>query len=512
MKLGDMLSDCARRYPAREAVICGGQRITFAALDEMAHRLANALIGLGQGHGDRVALYLPNGAELVVAVAAIARTGGMIVPISTRLSPAEVRFLLEDCTPSVVMFTPGFRETVAAVTAVADAAPVVVGEPEPGEHGYAALIEAASPRPPPPLPPEVRDLVIGYTSGTTGRPKGAIGTHANIILVHGYMNSIEFGLTGDDITLVTTPMAHRTGLGRIANMFCLGSTVVIMPRFDPAAAVESIERERITVIGGVPTILRLLLPAFERRPEALSSLRTIVATGETFPAALKERLFAILPDLRIFSFLAQTESGFVACLRPGEQRTHPESVGRPVPGVEVRLVDEAMNEVPAGEAGEALVRCGAPGEVMTMRGYYGRPEANAETVLEGGWIRTGDLLRRDEDGYLYFVDRVKDMIVSGGLNIYSKEVELALAEHPAVADAAVIGVPDEDFGEAVMAFVEPGPNGAADPDELIEHCRARIASYKKPKHVRFIEALPRTGAGKVLKGALRALAAGERPA
>ena len=506
MKLGDMLSDCARRYPAREAAICGGLRMTFADLDGAAHRLANALIGLGQRHGDRVALYLPNGAELVVAMAAVARTGGTIVPISTRLSPAEVRFILEDCAPSVVMFDPAFRRTVSGIR---DAASIAVGAPEPGEHGYAALIEAAPDDPAPALPPEVRDLVIGYTSGTTGRPKGAINTHANITLVHGYMNSIEFRLTGDDVTLVTTPMAHRTGLGRVANMFCLGSTVVIMPRFDPEEAVELIERERVTVIGAVPTILRLLLPAFERRPEALSSLRTIVATGETFPAALKERLFAVLPDLAIYSFLAQTESGFVACLRPEEQRARPDSVGRPVPGVEVRLVDAALNDVPPGEAGEALVRCGAPGEVMTMRGYYRRPEADAETILEGGWIRTGDLLRFDRDGYLYFVDRVKDMIVSGGLNIYSKEVEIALTEHPGVADAAVIGVPDDEFGEAVMAFVEHGPDGAPDAEALIEHCRARIASYKKPRHVRFVEALPRTGTGKVVKGALRALAARE---
>ena len=506
MKLGDMLADCAGRYPAREAVICGELRMTFAELDEAAHRLANALLALGQAHGDRVALYLPNSAELVVAMAAVARSGGVIVPISTRLSPAEVRFILGDCAPSVVMFSPEFRDTVAGT---AEAALITVGDPEPGEHGYAAIIEAASPASAPMLPPDVRDLVIGYTSGTTGRPKGAINTHTNIILVHGYMNSIEWGLSGDDRTLVTTPMAHRTGLGRIANMFCLGSAVVIMPRFDPAEAVTLIERERISVIGGVPTIFRMLAPEFERRPGALASLRRIVATGETFPVALKERLYAVLPELLIYSFLAQTESGFVACLRPEEQRERPGSVGRPVPGVEVRLVDGDLNDVPVGEAGEALVRCGAPGEVMTMREYFRNPKATAETVLDGGWVRMGDLLRFDEDGYLYFVDRAKDMIVSGGLNIYSKEVELALAEHPGVAEAAVIGVPDAEFGEAVMAFIERSPDGEASAEALIEHCRECIATYKKPKYVRFIDALPRTGTGKVLKGELRALAARE---
>jgi acyl-CoA synthetase (AMP-forming)/AMP-acid ligase II len=178
-----------------------------------------------------------------------------------------------------------------------------------------------------------------------------------------------------------------------------------------------------------------------------------------------------------------------------------------VPGVEIRIVDPNLNDVPEGEPGEVLVRCGAPGAFMTMRAYYNRPEATAETILEGGWIRTGDAARRDRDGYLYFVDRVKDMIVSGGLNIYSKEVELALMDHPAVADAAVIGVPDPEFGEAVMAFVEKKPGAPATEHELIDHCRKLIASYKKPKSIRFVDALPRTGTGKVMKGELRKRAA-----
>lgn len=504
MKLGDMLADCARRYPRREAVVCAGRRMTFAELDGLAHRLANALAGLGQAPGDRVALYLPNGVELVVAMAAVARSGGVIVPVSTRLAEPEVRFILEDCAPSVVMFAPGHR---AGLAGAGDAVRVAVGAPEPGERGYGDLLARASPAPAPPLPPDLRDLVIGYTSGTTGRPKGAVATHANIVLTHGYMNTVEWGLTGADRTLVTTPMAHRTGLGRVANMFCLGASVVLMERFDAREAVALIESERVTVVGGVPTIFRRLAPEFERRPEALASLRMIVATGEVFPVALKERLAAAVPGLRIYSFLAQTETGFVACLRPEEQQSRGESVGRPVPGVEVRIVDAALRDLPAGAPGEALVRCGRPGEVTTMREYFRRPEATAETVLEGGWVRTGDVLRYDEDGYLHFVDRVKDMIVSGGLNVYSKEVERALETHPGVAEAAVIGVPDPEFGEAVMAFVERGPGADPAPEALIAHCRARIAGYKKPKHVRVVDALPRTGTGKVRKDELRACAA-----
>ena len=510
MKLGTLLADCALRYADREAVICGDRRITFGELAGRANRLANALLAEGLAVGDRVALYLPNSAELVEAMAGVANAGGLMVPISTRLTTAEVRFIFEDCQPFAIFFAPEYRESAhAAAVNLPDARMIAMDAPAGGELGFEALVAAADGSPPPPLPTDYDDLVIGYTSGTTGKPKGAIATHRNVIFVHGFMNSIEWRVGADDRTLVTTPMAHRTGLGRIANMFCLGSCVVILPRFDAAEAVDLIEREEITVIGTVPTIARLMLPEIESRPKACRSVRTLVATGEVFPVEVKKRLLAALPELQIFSFFAQTESGFVACLRPEEQLTHPHSAGRTVPGVEIRIVDKDLNDLPAGEAGEVLVRCGGPGEIMTMRCYYNRPEATAETILEGGWIRTGDMCRFDADGYLYFVDRVKDMIVSGGLNIYSKEVEIALIDHPAVADAAVIGVPDAAFGEAVMAYVEPTDGASATTEELIAHCRTLIASYKKPKFVHFIDALPRTGTGKVQKQILRARAAAD---
>ena len=508
MKLGLMLASCARRFPDREAVVCGARRLTFGALEVRANRLANALIAAGQKPGDRVLLYLPNSVELVEAIMAVARSGGLIVPVSTRLAPAEVAFLVADCEPSVLIFAPSFRATATASAAnLASVILIATETPEAGEQGLEDMIAAASAAPPPPLPPDHDDLVIGYTSGTTGRPKGAIGGHNNLLLVHGHINSLIWGLTGDDRLLVTTPMAHRTGLARIANMLTLGLRLVVMPRFDAIEAVDLIERERVTVAGVVPTIARLMLPEIERRPEACATFRTMLATGEVFPVELKERLRKALPNLRLFTYYSQTEANFITCLGPDEQRTHPHSVGRPVPGVEVRIVDPDLNDVAGGQPGEALVRCGMPGAIMTMRAYYNRPEATKETILDGGWIRTGDICRFDGDGYLYFVDRLKDMIVSGGFNIYSKEVELALSSHDAVADSAVIGVPDETFGEAVMAFVEPAHGMAVSEHELIEHCRSSIARYKKPKFIRFVDALPRTSSGKVQKNQLRAAAA-----
>ncbi len=505
MNLGVMLKDCAMRYPDREAVICGDRRITFGELKARANRLANALFDEGLKRGDRVALYLPNSAELVEAMAGVMLAGGLIVPISTRLTTQEVTFIFEDCEPNIIFFAPEFRDAAReAARNLSNPRMIAIDAPAAGELGMEGMIAAGAPEDPPPLPPYDDDCAIGYTSGTTGRPKGAIATHRNMVIVHGMMNPVECGMTGADRTLVTSPMAHRTGLGRVANMFCTGSAIVIMSRLDPREAVDLIERERITIVGGVPTIMRILAPEIERRPEACKTLRSIMATGEVFPMPLKQRLLKALPDLNIYSFYAQTESGFVANLRPEEQATHGESVGRPVPGVEIRIVDENLVDVPPGEAGEVLVRCGMPGEGLTMREYYKRPEANAETILPEGWIRTGDVFRQDEDGYLYFVDRAKDMIVSGGLNIYSKEVELALSSHDAVADAAVIGVPDPEFGESVFAFVELEDGGEVGAEALIDHCRDCIASYKKPKFVRFIDALPRTSSGKIQKQVLRA--------
>lgn len=510
MNLGVMLADCALRYADKEAVICGDRRITFGELCDRAWRLGNALKAHGMETGDRAALYLPNSAELTEAMAALGCAGGVMVPFSTRLTTDEVTYIFEDCDPRFVFYAPEFRDAAHQASAnLKNATLVAMKDPAPGELSFEDLIANGDPSRPPPLPDGFEDCVIGYTSGTTGRPKGAVSTHRNIVLVHGYMNSVEWGLSGSDRTLVTAPMAHRTGLGRVANMLCLGSAIVIMPRFDAVEAVDLCQREKINIVGAVPTIMRMMMPEIEKRPAACASVEKIVATGEVFPAPLKERLFTVLPDVQLFSFYAQTESGFIANLRPEEQLSHAESIGRAVPGVEIRIVDADRNPVPPGEAGNVLVRCGPPGQIMTMKEYFNLPEATADTIVDGGWIDTGDVCRIDEDGYLYFVDRSKDMIVSGGLNIYSKEVELALIRHPEVADAAVIGVPDPEFGESVLAYIEPEGAAAPDADDLIEHCKSVIASYKKPKHVRFVDALPRTGTGKVQKQVLRAKAADE---
>ncbi len=502
MKLATLLAQNARRYPDKVALVCADRRLTFGELDARGDRLANALAERGIGCGDRVALAMPNGIELVEAMAAVLKLGALIVPLSTRLTAREIAYILGHCEPRAVLYSEGMRQAVAAaLDGSPDAARIVAGAPEEGEEGFSPVLESGAPRPPPAPPAAADDCMIAYTSGTTGRPKGAVATNANLI-VAALANVAEWELNERDVVLATTAMAHRTGLSRLANAIAVGCRLVMQPRFDAADALALIEREKVTVAGGVPTVFRMMTPEFERRPEAASSLRLIVATGEVFPVPVKQRLWAAIPHVGLYTFLAQTEAGYIAALRPDEQKARPHAAGRPIVGVEVRAVGADGNDAPTGEPGELLVRCGEPGRAVVMREYF-RDRAATEAAFEGEWFRTGDVGYFDADGYLYFVDRAKDMIVTGGLNVYSKEVEIALIDHEAVADAAVIGVPDEAFGEAVAACVVLEDGGAATAEELIEHCRARIASYKKPRHVHFVRDLPRTGTGKVMKQELR---------
>ena len=502
MKLAALLAQNAQRYADKVALVCGDRSLTFAELNARGDRLANALAARGVGCGDRVVVTMPNEIELAEAMAAILKLGALIVPLSTRLTAQEIAYILGNCEPRAIVYSQGMRPAVAAgLEDLPGAIRIVVGDPETGEEGYPTFLAAGAATPPAGPSAAEDDCMIAYTSGTTGRPKGAVGTNANIVLAS-LANVVEWGLSESDVVLATTAMAHRTGLGRLANMFVSGCRLAMQPRFDAADAVSLIAREKVTIAGGVPTVFRMMMPELEKRPEAASSLRLIVATGEVFPVPLKERLRAALPHVGLYTFLAQTEAGNVAGLRPEEQEERPHSTGRPILGVEIRVVDADGEDVPQGEPGELLVRSGAPGRAAVMREYFRNPGAT-EAAFHGDWFRTGDVGYFDADGFLYFVDRAKDMIVTGGLNVYSKEVEIALIEHAAVADAAVIGVPDSAFGEAVAACVVLEPGAAAAAEELIEHCRARIASYKKPSQIHFVDDLPRTGTGKVIKQELK---------
>lgn len=503
MKLATLLVAQALSRPDEPALVCGESRVTFLELHSASDRIATALKQAGVMIGDRVAICLPNCSEFVAIFLAIVKCGGVALPINMHLSAAEIGLIFDDAEPVAVFFGDKERPVVSGIVEGTAIRRFTVGvEHHEGEIALSKALDCKSI--PMAVPATHDDCVISYTSGTTGRPKGAIVTQANYIVANGFLNAIHWGLSQEDRILVTTPLAHRTAFARVGNMIILGCTLFVMPRFDAEEAARIIEQERISVISIVPTVGRMLLPLIEANPQRFSSLRLLVATGEAFPVDVKRRISAAIPALGIFSFFAMTEAGALTMLRPADQFEHGESVGRVTPGVEIRLVGNNQKDVPEGEAGEIWVRSGVPGQYLIFREYFRQPEATRD-AFEDGWFKTGDIGRFDRDHYLHIVDRKKDMVLSGGYNIYSKEVELALIRHSSVADAAVIGVSDEVYGEAVAAFVQLESGASTSADELVKWCTSELAAYKKPRHVVFLDELPRTSTGKVTKDKLRKL-------
>jgi long-chain acyl-CoA synthetase len=431
VRLEELFFSHAARRPGHLAVVCGERRVTYAQLRRSIERL------VGKSRvGERVALRVPNSIEFVEQAYAAWAAGAVAVPVNTRLSRPEVDFILEEVTA--------------------------------------------------PIESDAEDCLILYTSGTTGRPKGAVHTHAGVILQNVEHHVAAWGIDEDDRFLATTPLAHRAGIGRLVNALGLGGTLVLMEKFDAAEALALIERERVTVAGLPPTVIRMMLPAIRAHPGSCASLRRVIVSTEAFPPQLMREVSALLPQTEFFGVYGMSEAA-VSSASLAEQLARPGTVGRPLPGVQVSLQD-----------GELRVR----GKDVVMKGYFDQPAANAEALREG-WFHTGDLARQDAEGYLYIVDRKKDMVVTGGYNVYSKEVEQVLGRHPDIADAAVVGVPDALYGEAVAAFVQPRPGVRLDAQAVVEYCRTQLAAYKKPRHVVFVDALPRNSLGKVLKSELR---------
>ncbi|PON14084.1 hypothetical protein C2W62_30935 [Candidatus Entotheonella serta] len=357
MKVGTFLSQRATCHPDRTAVIFGDQQRSFRELDTRSHRLAHALIDGGLKPGARVILYIGNSVELVEAIAAVWKAGGVVIPVTTWLVGRELGFMVEDCQPFAMLYGPEQTAQVdIALESQAQVQRIVIGsETSPGVMSFEDLLNLGSDGPLPLLPATPDTAIIGYTSGTTGRPKGAMITHANLITSQ-FCTATYWGLSLDDTYLVSVPIAHRTELSRLIACFCLGITLVVMPRFDAAHAVVLIVQHRVSVIGTVPTVARLILEVLEKTDDDLAYLRFMFLTGEACPIALKERLAARLPHLKLITFYGSTEAGQPAALLPDEQTLKPASVGRPMPGVELRLVDENGCDVPTGEAGEIIVR------------------------------------------------------------------------------------------------------------------------------------------------------------
>ncbi|MEI7532140.1 MAG: class I adenylate-forming enzyme family protein [Betaproteobacteria bacterium] len=484
------------------AISCQQKQLNFRELNQSSTQLANSLQELEILVGDRVVIYLHNSVEFVQAFLAIVKAGGIAVPINTMLVASEIEIILNDCTPKAAFISDRTRDVfIKASKNISKVHQISIDSVVVGEYAFASLV-ASGRNVLRESPYDFDDCMICYTSGTTGSPKGAILTQANFIVLNNFLNSQLWGLSDQERQLVTTPLAHRTGFARVMNMILHGCSLMVMPRFDAALAKELTHAHKITLIGLVPTVGRMLLDSIESEPELFESVKVILATGEAFPIDIKKRLSQALPNARIYSFYAMTEAGGIAHLNHDDQLTHMGSVGTVTPGLELKLVDKNGNEVANGEVGEIVVRSGIPGSFLIMRAYFNKPRETAEAIQQG-WFYTGDMGKLDSDSYLYLVDRKKDMVLSGGYNIYSKEVELTILRCSGVKDVAVIGVPDLTFGEAVVAVIERSSNQEVNPDDIIQFCRTNLASYKKPKHVFFLDSLPRTSTGKVLKAELR---------
>jgi acyl-CoA synthetase (AMP-forming)/AMP-acid ligase II len=512
--LADMLDNNAWKYPDETAFVWGEKRVTHAVHHVRASRLANALNRLGMRRQDRVGILSQNSLEFQEVYSACEISGFICATVNWRLAMPEMVYIVNDGAPKVLVFEPAYAEAVLAMRPhlkTVEHFVCIGGKATPDLNfalDYEELLESgdASGVPFRPTPDDIAFLI--YTSGTTGRPKGVMLGQGGQVAAAEILGSDQRNSPADRL-LIMMPLFHiGAKIIQLAQHWRAG-TVVVQRGFDPRAVVECIARERITVTHMAPTMIQTLLESSDVTRADLSSLRMIVYAAAPMPVPVLKQGLKLLGPVFQQQF-GQTEGIGTTLLahqhRPNGSDRDREiltSVGQPSPRVGVRIVDDHGDDLPAGEVGEILLT--SPG---VMKGYWNNTAATIDT-LRDGWVHTGDMGRLDHEGYLYLVDRKKDMIISGGENIYSREVEEAVVTHDAVSEVAVIGVPDEKWGEAVMAVVVLRQGAQATADEIVEHCRALIASYKKPRHVVFASEIAKLPSGKIDKVRLRKLHGGQ---
>jgi long-chain acyl-CoA synthetase len=482
MNLAANLITSGARWPQRAALTFDGADLTYAELDEGSARVAGLLRERGVVPGDRVGIMLPNVPQFACAYYGVLRAGGVVVPMNVLLKERETAFYLGDSEAKVVFAWHEVAHAAQAGAAEADTECIVVDPP-----WFERLLADVEPA------PEVVEhagddtAVILYTSGTTGKPKGAELTHANLV------RNVEvvldlFSLTEEDVVLGALPLFHSFGQTCGLNAaVAAGARLALIPRFDPASVLGLIERERVTVFEGVPTMYAALLGHRDHDGYDVAVLRTCVSGGAALPLEVL-RGFEAAFGCVILEGYGLSETSPVACFNHPDRERKPGSIGTPVDGVEMKLLE------PADGVGEIAIR-----GHNVMKGYWRRPEATAETIDAEGWLRTGDMARIDEDGCYFIVDRKKELIIRGGYNVYPREIEEVLYEHPAVREAAVIGIPHPELGEEVGAAVALKPDAEVSERELRDHVRAVLAAYKYPREVWFVEELPKGPTGKILK-------------
>ncbi len=505
MTMSDQLARHARTIPDTVALRFEGSGRSYGQLDERVTRLANALRDRGVRPGDRIAVAGFNCLELLESYLAAVRLGAIAVPINFRLVADEIGYALSDSGAVAVVVDAALADTVAKareqVPAVGTALVIGGGDPGRDSEDYEEVLRGASPEYVEVAVDDQDPAFIMYTSGTTGHPKGAVLTHSNLLL-HAFSSMAHLGTPGDDrVWLSGAPLFHIAGLaGMLPNLLLGGRTVITRSgRFDPAETVELLERERVSSCFFVPAQWQAICAVPDIAQRDLSALRRISWGAAPASTTLLRTMIDTFPQAEVVTSFGQTECSPVTTMLRGEDSIRKiGSVGTPMLNVEVRVVDDDGDDVKQGEVGEIVYR--GP---MVMKEYWGKPSETAE-AFAGGWFHSGDLVRQDEDGYYYVVDRKKDMIISGGENIYCAEVENVLGGHPEVGEVALIGVPHPKWGEAPLAVIAPrDPAAPPTSDEIEAFCRERLAGYKCPRQVSFVSALPRNPSGKVLKTQLR---------
>ncbi|MFV8834898.1 long-chain fatty acid--CoA ligase [Aquisalimonas sp.] len=505
MYLTQPLHKSLRESPGATATVFGERRRTWAGFVSRVARLAAALQAQGMQAGDRVGILALNSDRYLEFFYGVVWAGGVINPVNIRWSPAEIAYSLDDCDTRILLVDATFREHIPAVRQQSRSLRTVIdldGGDGDGALDYEALIAAAD---------AAQDAMRGgddlagvfYTGGTTGKPKGVMLSHANIY--SGALGTLAAGHRPDRaVALHAAPMFHIGGTGLTVQVSARLGTHVVIPQFDPVSVLQAIEAEQVQETFLVPTMIGRVLddPAF--RQHDTSTLRIMLYGAAPIDSSLLERATTAFPAAEFIQLYGMTELSPVATLLPGWCHTSEgrkagklHSAGRPISTAELRVVDPSGDDVPVGEVGEIAVR--GP---TVMQGYWGKPEQTAE-ALRDGWMHTGDGGRMDEDGFLFVVDRLKDMIVTGGENVYSAEVEDAVLQYPDVVACAVIGVPDEDFGERVHAVVVLRDGAELDQDALFRHCSALIGRFKCPRSLEVRDELPLSAAGKLLKYKLR---------
>ena len=476
--------------------------VTYREYDCRVNRLANALLALGCRKGEKVATLSLNTIPLCESYFAVWKIGAVLVPLNPRLRGPELTDMMDHSDAAFLIYDETFKEVVESIRPRLPKVKVYVmsgRETPPDTLSFERLKETHHDREPKVEVTEDDDFAIVYTAGTTGEPKGVVLTHRNYIW--GILNQLTtYPHTGEthDKSLLVFPIAHTGGLIGFTTHITRGATCVLMKAADLRSILHAIEKEQITTLGMVPALFNALSQAPFLEEYDRSSVRLVGSGGAILPEDTKKKIPVIFPKASIFDTFGMTEcSGPISILRPEDVFRKVACVGKPFPHHEVRIVDDSRDDVPPGQVGEIIVY--GP---TVMKEYYKDPETTRMAIVDG-WLYTGDLGRVDEEGYIYIVDRKKDIIISGGYNIYPKEIEEVLYSHPKVAEAAVIGVPDDRWGEAVKAVVVCKPGLLAAEEEIIDFCKGKLASYKKPTSVDFVESLPKNSVGKVLKRELR---------